>query len=802
VQRLKSMVGNRVIFLFKGKFIIFLFQLLFSFTLSAQSYKFEWVKNFGQPINNTNGVSMALDSNKSVIVVGNFSNTVDFNSGSGVFNQTSNGASQDIFITEYDTAGNFVWAKQIGGTQNEIVKFIKTDKNSDLIIVGFFQGTVDFDPGPDVFNITASSVSHFILKLSNNGDFIWAKSLQVSGLELVDVDESNNIIVAGAFGGTVDFDPGPATFMATTNIAIQSDMFVVKLDNNGIFIWMKQIKNLSNSATQQSGLESDFENNIYFTGNFTSTMDFDPGVGLSNLTSNGLDDIFILKLDASGNFVWIKQIGSIDSDRPFGMEVDKNGNVFTTGEFLGTVDFDPNAGIFNLVGIGYVNAFISKLTKDGNFVYAKSLDGLASFGQGVAIDNSDNIYISGGYDGLVDFDPGVGVFTAGEEGDLFTLKLDNLGNFKWVAAYLSPDGFFQSIYSDVKVDIFKNVYFTGFFPVTVDFDPNPSVYNVTPNDIAGDAYIHKLSQCKTILNTINASDCKNYVLNGTIYSASGTYYQTLTNSVGCDSIIQLNLTLNRIINSVSTATCKPYNWNGIILNSSGIYKDTFNLPNGCDSIVILNLTIAPIISNLSLSSCGSYDWNGTIINTSGFYTKIYNLPNGCDSTVNLNLIINEKPIPNLGKDTSICRGKVVVLNPGVFNSYEWNNNTTASTLNAIDTGIYWVKVTNSLGCFATDSIYVASSTNCLPISIPNVFTPNSDNINDAFKPIINIPVDNYQMTIFNRWGEKVFVTKDYSKGWDGKYKNEKQNIGTFVYMIEFKTNNVQNFYKGTFMLLR
>ncbi|MCF6285500.1 MAG: hypothetical protein L3K26_09955, partial [Candidatus Hydrogenedentes bacterium] len=113
--------------------------------------------------------------------------------------------------------------------------------------------------------------------------------------------------------------------------------------------------------------------NVYTTGYFQGTVDFDPGAGVSNLTSAGTKDIFVQKLDSAGNFVWAKGFGGTDNDRGFGIVVDASGNVFSTGEFSGTVDFDPGLGVTELSSAGGLDVFVQKLDAAGDFVWAKGM---------------------------------------------------------------------------------------------------------------------------------------------------------------------------------------------------------------------------------------------------------------------------------------------------------------------------------------------------------------------------------------------------------------------------------------------
>jgi len=108
------------------------------------------------------------------------------------------------------------------------------------------------------------------------------------------------------------------------------------------------------------------------TGYFHGTVDFDPGAGTTNLTSAGDLDIFVHKLDASGNLVWAKRIGNTGEDDGYYITTDASGNVYTVGNFQNTVDFDPSAGTSNLTAAGGKDVFIHKLDPSGNFLWAKS----------------------------------------------------------------------------------------------------------------------------------------------------------------------------------------------------------------------------------------------------------------------------------------------------------------------------------------------------------------------------------------------------------------------------------------------
>jgi hypothetical protein len=253
-------------------------------------------------------------------------------------------------------------------------------------------------------------------------------------------------------------------------------------------------------AKQMGGINSDYgysiavdsEGNIYTTGYFFDTVDFDPGVGVFNITSTGSADVFITKLDASGNFVWAKHLGGLQGDGGFAIALDNTGNIYTTGLFVGTSDFDPNAGIFNLTSTGG-GTFISKLDTSGNFVWAKQIESPSDFNIGVSLasDASGNVYATGYFNGIADFDPSASTFNLTSSGnyDIFILKLDASGNFVWAKRMGGID---NDSGVDIKVDDSgSNVYSTGEFRSTVDFDPNGGIFNLTSSG-SRDIYISKL----------------------------------------------------------------------------------------------------------------------------------------------------------------------------------------------------------------------------------------------------------------------------------------------------------------------
>jgi hypothetical protein len=452
-----------------------------------------WVKQIrGSGLDGAKSITTDVIGN--VFVTGYFGQGADFDPGTSIYNLISHG-NQDIFILKLDANGNFIWAKQFGGIGHDFASSIKTDLSGNICIIGSFNDKVDFDPGKDTFFLISSIVlSNFILKLDANGKLIWVKQIDEGYSSWLNCsvvfDASGDIYSTGFFSGTVDFDPGPDTFiLSAPSNTYGGNIFILKLDSKGNFVWAKHLKSNDSSFTYGfKSIEIDVKGNIYTTGSFSGKVDFNPGTEVFNLTSRGSRDIFILKLDKNGNFIWVDQIGGIDIDEGYSITTDTNGNVFSTGYFHQTVDFDPGEDSFNQTASNSRILYILKLDSAGDFTWVKQIGGLSN-----SYDNN------------------------------FTITTDSNGN----------------------------LYTIGAFRNTVDFDPGPNVYNLTSGNSNFDLFILKLKPCKVSYSTLTDSSCSDYSLNERKYSLSGVYRQYFTNITGCDSILTLNLTINNVDLSVS-----------------------------------------------------------------------------------------------------------------------------------------------------------------------------------------------------------------------------------------------------------
>jgi hypothetical protein len=473
--------------------IITSFLIVFGFTLSAFGQTLDWAKSFGGSSNDV-GYSIKVDASGNVYTTGYFQGTGDYDPGAGTANLTSAG-NYDVFIQKLDASSNLIWAKSFGGAGRDYGHSIAVDASGNVYTTGYFEQTVDFDPGAGTSNLTSVGARDvFVQKLDASGNFLWARSFGGTSNDYarcISVDASGNAYTTGYFQGTVDFDPGAGIDNHTS--AGNNDCFVQKLDASGNFVWSKTFG--GSLADQALSIAVDASGNAYTAGYFAGTSDFDPGVGIDNHTSAGSNDVFVQKLDASGNLIWAKSFGGSSSDVGIYLAVDASGNVYTTGYLRGTVDFDPGAGTTNLTAaVTNDDSFVQKLDASGNFVWAKTFGGTGTDNaRSITVDASGNVYTTGLFSQTADFDPGAGTanLTAVGNFDVWVQKLDPSGNYVWAVSFGGTD--FDYGYS-IAVDASECVHTTGFFQGTVDIDPGAGTDNHTSVGL-NDVFIQKICQC-------------------------------------------------------------------------------------------------------------------------------------------------------------------------------------------------------------------------------------------------------------------------------------------------------------------
>ncbi len=454
----------------KKLFYVFLFLILSSVSFG------QWAKNVGGTSGDY-GRSIADDSLGNVYITGHYSGTADFDPSTGTAN-LSNAGNNDIFFAKYSSDGSLVWAKGIGNTGDDVSLSISLVNNSYFIIAGYFMGTVDFDPGAGITNLTAQASPYydaFFAKYDSSGNLIWVKQLVCnasshSAIENLKLDINGNIYVSGILYGTADFDPDAGT----TNLSSggNNNLFFAKYNSSGGIIWAKNIGNTSTNYIKD--IDVDGSSNLLITGYYSGTLDLDPGSGVSNLVSAGGQDIFFAKYSNSdGSLLWDKSIGGSGSDNGYGISVDNSNNVYITGLFNGTVDFNPGTSTNNLTSTGGANTYLAKYSTDGNFVWTENISGTATgnFGVKIFVDNTGNIYLTGSFYSTIDLDPGTGITnitSAGGQDIYFAKYSSSDGSFVWGKG-IGGSGTDNVI--RLTKDINNYLYLVGYFNGTADFDP-------------------------------------------------------------------------------------------------------------------------------------------------------------------------------------------------------------------------------------------------------------------------------------------------------------------------------------------
>jgi hypothetical protein len=575
-------------------------------------------------------------------------------------------------------AQNYEWAATLGGSLADRGQSIITDANGNVYTTGFFEGTADFDPDPSVSRNLSSNGNRdvFIQKLDANGSLVWAGNFGGTSNdegEAIDIDASGNIYIAGYFAGTADFDPGPMTVNLTSNG--NTDAFVVKLDSNGVLQWARTFGGPNGDEARY--IDVDAAGNVYTTGFFFNSGDFDPGSGTVNLTANG-KGAFVQKLDSNGNLVWAKSFDGTNGIEARCISVDASGNVYTTGDFRGTVDFDPDTSTFSLSATANIDAFVQKLDTDGNLLWAKNFGGLSNeYAYSIDVDGDGNIYTCGSFMSTVDFDPGLDTFNLTALGGLnmYVSKFSASGDFRWAGAFLGPST--SEAYS-LHVEPNGNVYTTGTFSGTVDFDPGTGVANLSP-----------------------APGTSAYVFVQKMDSAGVYQWATAFGGAGVDAGINIYVDPNENIYTTGY-------FSGTVDFDPDTTSTTFTSSGSTDVFSQKLSFCQPTYGTDVQTACGSFTWIDGNTYTASNNTATYVVPNaqGCDSVITLNLTIN-----NVSDVTTFLSGSNTITANNTSATYRWldcDNNfapipgETAQSFTPATDGNYAVELTEN-GCVDTSA---------------------------------------------------------------------------------------------------
>ncbi len=631
---------------------------------------FLWVKGMGGTSLET-GNGVAVDGVGNVYVTGYFgSASVNFNAGGsgGTLTNTQSGY-YDVFLAKYDGTGKFLWAKSMGGKEDEAGNGIAVDGSGNVYVTGYFSSTTaEFNSGGSggqLINASSGFFSKdiFLAKYDAGGSFLWAKSMGGSSNadegRSVAVDGSGNVYITGNFNsGTAQFNAGGngGTLICTGSY----DVFLARYDMGGKFLWAKAMGG-SKYDYGRSVTVDDSRNGVYVTGYFDSpTANFNPGgSGGGTLTSAGDYDAFLVKYDTAGSFVWARNMGGRSLDRGYGVATDRSGSIYATGSFNDTANFDPGSGT-QFITRGRSDIYLIKLSDfsgcaNGSSTTQKAC-GNYSFG-GVSRTSSgtytDTLVNAKGCDSVV------------------TLHLTIIDTAKNTITDVACDSYTINNTTYTASGSYKQVH------TSAGGCDSILTLNLT---------VHHSSD-----TTLTVQTCDSFfVLNDSLYTNSGTYTQVLTNSSGCDSAITLQLDLvgsPKAIVTQSGETLKVdsgadrYQWvdcnNGYapIAGATGL---TFN-PDQTGNYAV----VAASGDCSDTSDCYKVEVDGSSMEELGEGTQVQVYPNPVSGKM---IIVSERALQGVNIRLINVVGQVMTEQAGQNGQrFELNMEEYAS-------GMYWVEI--------------------------------------------------------------------------------------------------------------
>ena len=672
------------------KCILFILAVYFiNYPIHAQTFQWAHALN----TKNSTAEKIYYDNSGNIIISGNFSTSItdsfDMDFGPSTYYLYPGVFKNNSFIAKYTSNGDLLWAKLLYSQSNDnYISDISCDSNNNILFLGKFTGTLDFDPGPNVFNMNTINLNLqqlFIEKLDSNGNFVWAKTIGdnvgYTANPSFTLTHSGDIIITGGLYQTLDFDPGPGIYTMTA--IDNNNTFLLKLDKDGLFVWAKQLSGTTNVGIKV--FSSKIDHCIYFIGNFNNSFDANPNNGVYMLNVNGPNfNYYFIKLKENGDFVWARSISTVGMGTNLKINKiiqDYSGNLIYVGYFSGTIDFNLDSIAVDLITSNPLSdAFFSKIDTAGNYIWTKTFgDIYTETAASIVCDANNNYYLGGVFAGLVDFDPGPNIYNMSTlpylSGISYISKFDHNGNFIDAFSLGTPanqGGF--GIY-DLAISPQDDIFAVGKYNGSHDFDPSANTHILTSPGVGSYMFISKYSFCGTHYDTtIHA--CNTINLWGTNYDSSKHFIQYFLNANECDSNMNVNLIKQYgPTDTIQQTVCKNFTINNVTYNSSGVYVQHFPIGAACDSLLIIdlqvtnpgNLTISQIQDTLRVTPTNyTYQWidcatnlpingaNDTIFvpASPGSYKVVAYFAAGCSDTsscktVGKNVGLNEQPIQHI-----------------------------------------------------------------------------------------------------------------------------------------------------------
>jgi len=498
-----------------------------------------------------------IDENKNIFITGFFNVQVDFDLSNQEHILTSNG-NYDIFIAKYDSIGNFIFARSFGSSGSDYGRKISMDKSGNIYIAGTISNTVGFDQGNTGFSINSNNGNVFILKLDNEGNFLWARAIKSdSQIPLADMktDEDGNIYMAGGIYKNSDLDPGILAW-DTLNIAFSENSdhaYIIKIDSNGSLVFYHILESLSFfSKITINQIDIDNQGNVYAIGGFSKSCSFGSAHNSLILSSNS-NAIFILKLNYLGEFKWAKAIRSEGYIESHSLFIDKQtGDFFISGLFSSTIyETHPNNPYLTAENWGS-KLFFEKRDSWGNLYYADYFS-TASYDENIIISgySDEKIYMTGQFKNPIKLNSKFSnqTYYATNNFDAFMTVID-LINYNTIFYQFS--GQHIENVKGLSADTENNLYFCGVFRQDMQLSPWEAPINFTSS--LNNSFFGKIEATKVHISDHLSSD-----ININVYPNP--------------AVFEINISSNELIVEINI-----YDIKGVFIQKHQLYDMHYKIP--------------------------------------------------------------------------------------------------------------------------------------------------------------------------------------------------------------------------------
>lgn len=475
--------------------LIILFVICFIQTLRGQDLKNSFVSNndvFGQIYI----YATTVDDTGNLYQTGYLSGTCNVAiDGGSAKTLTQNGGATDLFLIKYNSSGKLIWAKNIGGTGSDFSARICLDRNNNILVNGTFSESMMIDSSNQASKVTSQGYGDiFLLKLKNNGDFIWIKTWGNDGDDQaygMDVSSQNNIVILGNHNFDIDLDPGPSNRIVSGVQARNS--FMVVLDQNGNYQWSKHL-----AASKDNHLiyaRFDQNDNLYVVGSYSNNCKLNFNNPNDSSAARGLSASMVLKFDPTGKQVWYKTIDGSQTEEVRRIDFNPKNELIIAGRFNGSIIWSAKD---SFISKGNDDLFIALCNSDGQTIWNKQigsmkLDRLVT----IAVDQSSNVWTVGSYGESCDLNPGPQIFNLGFAGisDGFVSKLNYLGEFVGAISISSSRDDIVTTINTLK----NGVVFCGIMGDSVKFKLANSTHALKSKNGNSQSFIVQVNE--TALNT-------------------------------------------------------------------------------------------------------------------------------------------------------------------------------------------------------------------------------------------------------------------------------------------------------------